>query len=97
MDSWGEHQRQHDRFTVADREFEEQVTKFSAQPLKIRHFIVCHPSGFPIKGAESREKRLRRGAKIVAGRMALMAIELHHTYQFGSRCPTQRMIEEERK
>jgi MFS family permease len=41
VDSWGEHQRQHDRFTVADREFEEQVTKFSAQPLKIRHFIYA--------------------------------------------------------
>jgi hypothetical protein len=41
VDSWAEHQRQHDRFTVADREFEEQVAKFSVQPTKIRHFIYA--------------------------------------------------------
>jgi len=41
VDSWAEHQRQHDRFTRADREFEERVTKFSVQPAKIRHFIYA--------------------------------------------------------
>jgi MFS family permease len=41
VDSWAEHQRQHDRFTVADREAEEQVTKFSVHPAKIRHFIYA--------------------------------------------------------
>ena len=38
---WAEHQRQHDRFTLADREFEEQVTNFSVQPSQIRHFIYA--------------------------------------------------------
>ena len=41
VDSWAEHQRQHDRFTVADREFEEHVAKFSVQPAKVRHFIYA--------------------------------------------------------
>jgi MFS family permease len=41
VDSWAEHQRQHDRFTLADREFEEQVTNFSVQPSQIRHFIYA--------------------------------------------------------
>ena len=39
VDSWAEHQRQHDRFTMADREFEELVTKFSLKSEKARHFI----------------------------------------------------------
>jgi hypothetical protein len=50
------------------------------------------PGQFPTKGAESKEQRLRRGAKIVAARMALIAVELHHTYQFGSRCPDPELV-----
>lgn len=39
VDSWAEHQRQHDRFTMADRQFEELVKKYSLKPEKVRHFI----------------------------------------------------------
>jgi MFS family permease len=39
VDSWAEHQRQHDRFTLADRKFEDQVKQFSLEPARIRHYI----------------------------------------------------------
>ena len=39
VDSWAEHERQHDRFTVADREIENQVLGYAIQPVEIRHFI----------------------------------------------------------
>lgn len=39
VDSLAEHERQHDRFTVADRECEERVLRFAVQPLKTRHFL----------------------------------------------------------
>jgi MFS family permease len=41
VDSWAEHQRQHDRFTVADREIENQVLRYAVQPIEIRHFIYA--------------------------------------------------------
>jgi MFS family permease len=41
VDSWGEHERQHDRFTVADRECEERVLRFTLAPLKTRHFLYA--------------------------------------------------------
>jgi MFS family permease len=41
VDSWAEHQRQHDRFTLADRQFEDQVKQFSLGPAKIRHYIYA--------------------------------------------------------
>jgi MFS family permease len=41
VDSWAEHQRQHDRFTVADRALEDRVLQYSLEPLKIRHFIYA--------------------------------------------------------
>jgi MFS family permease len=41
VDSWAEHERQHDRFTVADREIENQVLGFAIQPVEIRHFIYA--------------------------------------------------------
>ena len=39
VDSWGEHERQHARFTVADRKIEERVLGLAMQPPKTRHFI----------------------------------------------------------
>jgi hypothetical protein len=39
VDSWGEHERQHARFTVADRKIEERVVGLALQPPKTRHFI----------------------------------------------------------
>jgi MFS family permease len=44
VDSWVEHQRQHDRFTIADRTVEEQVFRFVREPLRIRHFIYARTS-----------------------------------------------------
>jgi MFS family permease len=41
VDSWAEHQRQHDRFTVADRAIEDRVFRYSQGPLKVRHFIYA--------------------------------------------------------
>jgi hypothetical protein len=41
VDSWAEHERQHDRFTVADREIENQVLSYAIQPVEVRHFIYA--------------------------------------------------------
>jgi MFS family permease len=41
VDSLAEHERQHDRFTVADRECEERVLRFAIEPLKTRHFLYA--------------------------------------------------------
>jgi MFS family permease len=50
VDTWAEHQRQHDRFTVADRESEDQVLGYAIQPVEIKHFIYAqdgHPPTLP--------------------------------------------------
>jgi MFS family permease len=58
VDSWAEHERQHDRFTVADREIENQVLSYAIQPVEIRHFIYAReglsPSPPPIRTASPR-------------------------------------------
>lgn len=41
VDSWGEHERQHARFTVADRKIEDRVLSFTLQPPKARHFVYA--------------------------------------------------------
>ncbi len=41
FDSWAEHQRQHDRFTAADRKLENRVSQYALEPPKIRHFIYA--------------------------------------------------------
>ena len=41
VDSWAEHERQHDRFTVADREIEQQVRGYAIQHIEIKHFIYA--------------------------------------------------------
>jgi MFS family permease len=46
VDSWAEHERQHDRFTVADREIENQVLGYAIQPVEIKHFIYAR-DGLP--------------------------------------------------
>jgi MFS family permease len=45
VDSWAEHQRQHDRFTVADRSVEDRVYRYALSPVRIRHFIYAKKSG----------------------------------------------------
>jgi MFS family permease len=39
--SWAEHQRQHDRFTVADRTLENHVLSYTLEPTQVRHFIYA--------------------------------------------------------
>jgi hypothetical protein len=39
VDSWAEHQRQHDRFTRADREIEKRVTGYALKPIQVKHYI----------------------------------------------------------
>jgi MFS family permease len=44
VDSWAEHQRQHDRFTLADRKTEDQVFRYTLDPVRVRHFIYARKS-----------------------------------------------------
>ena len=37
--SWAEHERQHDRFTVADREIEKRVLSYALKPATVKHYI----------------------------------------------------------
>jgi MFS family permease len=41
VDSWAEHERQHERFTMADREIEERVLGFALQPVEVKHYIYA--------------------------------------------------------
>jgi len=41
VDSWAEHTRQHDRFTVADRKFEEHVLRLVLESPMTRHFLYA--------------------------------------------------------
>jgi len=41
VDSWAEHERQHDRFTQADREIEKRVLSYVLQPVEIKHYIYA--------------------------------------------------------
>jgi MFS family permease len=45
VDSWAEHQRQHGRFTVADREIEKDVLGYALRPVEIKHFIYARNGG----------------------------------------------------
>jgi MFS family permease len=44
VDSWAEHQRQHDRITLADRTIEEQVFRYTVEPVRVHHFIYARKS-----------------------------------------------------
>lgn len=41
VDSWAEHQRQHDRFTVADHELEKRVLSYVLEPTTVKHYIYA--------------------------------------------------------
>ena len=41
VDSWAEHERQHDRFTVADHEIEKRVESYTAEKTKVKHYIYA--------------------------------------------------------
>lgn len=42
VESWAEHTRQHNRFTVADRKFEERVLNLVLESPKTRHFLYAN-------------------------------------------------------
>ncbi len=39
VDSWAEHERQHERFTRADREAEQRVQSFARKPIEVKHYV----------------------------------------------------------
>jgi len=41
VDSWAEHERQHDRFTVADNELEKRVLSYAVETPTVRHYIYA--------------------------------------------------------
>jgi hypothetical protein len=41
VDSWAEHQRQHDRFTVADRDLEHRVLSYALESTTAKHYIYA--------------------------------------------------------
>jgi len=41
VDSWAEHERLHDRFTLADRMAEDQVLRYALDPVRIHHSIYA--------------------------------------------------------
>jgi hypothetical protein len=41
VDSWGEHQRQHDRFTLADSVLEQRVVSYAIEPVEVKHYIYA--------------------------------------------------------
>jgi hypothetical protein len=52
VESWGEHLRQHERITVADREIEKNVLSFhlDKEPPKVMHFLA---EEFPVKNKKT--------------------------------------------
>jgi len=43
VNSWGEHLRQHERVTKADRELEERIRSYTLKEPTIRHLIYAAP------------------------------------------------------
>ena len=41
VDSWAEHERQHNRFTQADSEIEKQVLSYAIKPVEVQHYIYA--------------------------------------------------------
>jgi hypothetical protein len=41
VNSWAEHERQHDRFTVADHEIEKRVLSYTVEQIKVKHYIYA--------------------------------------------------------
>lgn len=41
VDSWAEHERQHNRFTRADSEAEKQVLSYAIKPVEVQHYIYA--------------------------------------------------------
>jgi len=43
VNSWGEHLRQHERVTKADRELEERIRSYTLKEPTVRHLIYVAP------------------------------------------------------
>jgi len=41
VDSWAEHERQHNRFTQSDSEIEEHVLSYAIKPIEVQHYIYA--------------------------------------------------------
>ena len=41
VDSWAEHERQHNRFTQADSAVEKQVLNYAIKPVEVKHYIYA--------------------------------------------------------
>jgi MFS family permease len=46
VDSWAEHLRQHDRFTLADRELEKQLQGYVLEPIEVKHYLHAQKERF---------------------------------------------------
>ncbi len=47
VDSWAEHERQHNRFTMADRELEKRVLSYTLEPTTVKHYIYAKKTKHP--------------------------------------------------
>jgi hypothetical protein len=45
VDSWAEHLRQHDRFTLADLELEKRVLSYALKPIEVKHYLQAQKDG----------------------------------------------------
>jgi len=54
VDSWAEHQRQHQRFTIADRTLENRVLSYTLEPTRVRHFVYARKLKHPTSRNPSR-------------------------------------------
>jgi len=52
VDSWAEHERQHNRFTQADSDVERQVLSYTIKPVEVQHYIYAR-EGARISEADS--------------------------------------------
>ena len=46
VDSWLEHERQHDRFTVADHELEKRLFGYTVEETVVKHYIYAKRTGY---------------------------------------------------
>lgn len=56
VDSWAEHERQHNRFTQADSELEKAVLSYAIKPVEVQHYIYARNLGKGRLGQSSRAR-----------------------------------------
>jgi hypothetical protein len=45
VDSWLEHQRQHERFTASDHELEKRVLSYTLEEATVKHYLYAKRTG----------------------------------------------------